>query len=150
QDYVDGAAQDPFLTVAAKPAKDLSPEERRFALQYLFQANPQNVIGRYPRYRELHECFREHGSSPETGEKYFNPQDFTDLQVLSQIAWFDEFFLEEKDVVDLVQKGRGYSLADQRLVIALEKELLGKVLPAHADAAKKGSIEISTTPFYHP
>ena len=49
QDYVDGTAQDPFLRVAAKPAKDLTLEERRFALQYLFQANPQNVIGRYPR-----------------------------------------------------------------------------------------------------
>src|ERR1700746_378943 len=71
QDYVAGTAQDPFLRVAAKPAGDLSPEERRFALQYLFQANPQNVIGRYPRYRELWERFREHGSSPERAEKYF-------------------------------------------------------------------------------
>jgi alpha-amylase/alpha-mannosidase (GH57 family) len=150
QDYVDGTAQDPFLNVAAKPAKDLTLDERRFALQYLFQANPQNVIGRYPRYRELHECFRDHGDNPDTAEKYFTAQDFTDLQVLSQIAWFDEFFLEEKEVASLVQKARGYSLADQRLVIALERELLGKVLPAHAEAAKKGSIEISTTPFYHP
>ena len=40
QDYVTGAARDPFLEVAAKPAKDLTPHERRFALQYLFQANP--------------------------------------------------------------------------------------------------------------
>src|SRR5207302_4548541 len=59
QDYVAGTAGDPFLSVAAKPAKDLSVEERRFALQYLFQANPANLIGRYPRYRELLERFRE-------------------------------------------------------------------------------------------
>src|SRR6202035_5443700 len=42
------------------------------------------------------------------------------------------------------------SLDDQRLVIAREKELLSEVLPAYAAAAKKGSIEISATPFYHP
>jgi alpha-amylase/alpha-mannosidase (GH57 family) len=150
QDYVDGTAQDPFLSVAAKPAKDLSVEERRFALQYLFQANPVNVIGRYPRYRELWERFREHGDHPERAERYFLPQDFTDLQVLSQIAWFDEFFLEERDIAALVKKSRGYSLDDQKLVIARERELLGKVLPAYAAAAKKSSIEISTTPFYHP
>ncbi len=150
QDYVAGTAQDPFLSVAAKPAKDLSVEERRFALQYLFQANPQNVIGRYPRYRELWERFREHGDHPERAERYFQLQDFTDLQVLSQIAWFDEFFLEEKDVAALVAKGRGYSLDDQKFVIQRERELLGKVLPAYADAAKKGCIEISATPFYHP
>src|ERR1700704_3275380 len=46
-------AQDPFLQVASKAAKDLTEVERRFALQYLFQANVVNVIGRYPRYREL-------------------------------------------------------------------------------------------------
>ena len=150
QDYVAGTAQDPFLRVAAKPAKDLTEEERRFALQYLFQANPQNLIGRYPRYRELWERFREHGDHPDRAERYFQPQDFTDLQVLSQIAWFDEFFLEEKDMAALVAKGHNYSLDDQKFVIARERELLGRVLPEHAAAAKKGSIELSATPFYHP
>jgi alpha-amylase/alpha-mannosidase (GH57 family) len=150
QDYVEGTAQDPFLKVAAKPAKDLTLEERRFALQYLFQANPTNVIGRYPRYRELFERYGEHGYSAERGEKYFQPGDFTDLQVLSQIAWFDEFFLEDKDVAALIKKERNYTLEDQSFVMARERELLGKVLPAYAAAAKKGSIEISATPFYHP
>ena len=79
QDYVAGTAQDPFLQVAAKSARDLTPEERRFALQYLFQANPVNMIGRYPRYRELWERFRGVGDSPERADKYFQPQDFTDL-----------------------------------------------------------------------
>src|SRR5437899_3497965 len=150
QDYVSGTAQDPFLQVAAKPAKDLTPEERRFALQYLFQANPVHMIGRYPRYRELWERFRGSGSSPEPAEKYFQAQDFTDLQVLSQIAWFDEFFLQDPEVAALIQKGRNYSLDDQRFVIIHQRDLLTKVLPAHAEAAQRGAIEISTSPFYHP
>jgi alpha-amylase/alpha-mannosidase (GH57 family) len=150
QDYVAGTAQDPFLNVAAKPARDLTQKERRFALQYLFQANHANVIGRYPRYRELLERLRDHGYSAEKAEKYFEPQHFTDLQVLSQIAWFDEFFLEDKDIAELIKKERNYSLEDQKFVIASERELLAKVLPAYADAAKNGSIEISATPFYHP
>jgi len=150
QDYVAGTAQDPFLKVAAKPARDLTPEERRFALQYLFQANPVNMIGRYPRYRELWERFRGAGDSPERADKYFQPQDFTDMQVLSQIAWFDEFFLGDLIIAELIKKGHGYSLEDQAFVIARERELLGKVLPAHAEAAKQGRIELSTSPFYHP
>src|ERR1700722_18183718 len=150
QDYVNGSAQDPFLAVAAKPAKDLSLAERRFALQYLFQANPSNVIGRYPRYQELFDRFREHGASPERAEAYFQAQDFTDLQVLSQIAWFDEFSLLEPEIAELVRKGRGFSLEDQKLVIDRQRELIKRVLPAHADAAKQGRIEISTSPFYHP
>jgi len=150
QDYVAGTAQDPFLQVAARPARDLSLDERRFALQYLFQANPVNLIGRYPRYRELWERFRSAGDSPERAEKFFQPQDLTDLQVLSQIAWFDEFFLADRDLAELVRKERNYSLEDQRFVIKREREVLGQVLPAHASASQKGFIEISTSPFYHP
>ena len=150
QDYVSGSAKDPFFQVAAKPATDLTAEERRFALQYLFQANPVNMIGRYPRYRELWERFRGTGDSPEKADKYFQPQDFTDLQVLSQIAWFDEFFVEEPDIAELILKGRNYSLEDQRQVILAESRFLGRVLPVHAGAVHAGSIEISTSPFYHP
>ncbi len=150
QDYVAGTARDPFLEVAAISAKELTPKDRQFALQYLFQANPTNVIGRYPRYWELREKFREHGYNAEKAEKYFEPQQFTDLQVLSQIAWFDEFFLEDEDVAALVRKERNFSIDDQNFVIARERELLAKVLPAYAEAAKKGLIEISATPFYHP
>src|ERR1700721_389176 len=148
QDYAEGTAEDPFLRVAAKPARDLSLDERRFALQYLFQANPQNLIGRYPRYRELWERFREHGDHPERAERYFQAQDFTDLQVLSQLAWFDEFFLEEKEVAALVAKGRDYSVEDQQFVIRRERELIGKVLPAHAEAAKTESTEFPATRFF--
>jgi len=150
QDYVAGTAQDPFLKVAAKPAKDLNTNERRFALQYLFQANPVHMIGRYPRYHELWERFRGVGAAAERAEKYFQPQDFTDLQVLSQIAWFDEFFLDDPEIAALIKKGRGFSLEDQTLVIARQRALLGEVLPAHAAAAQQGRIEISTSPFYHP
>jgi alpha-amylase/alpha-mannosidase (GH57 family) len=150
QDYVAGTAQDPFLQVATRPARDLSLDERRFAVQYLFQANPVNLIGRYPRYRELWERFRSAGDSPERAERLFQPQDFTDLQVLSQLAWFDEFFLEDREVAELVRKERNYSLEDQRFVIKREREVLGQILPVHASAAKRGLIELSTSPFYHP
>jgi alpha-amylase/alpha-mannosidase (GH57 family) len=150
QDYATGTAHDPFLRVAARPASDLMPEERRFALQYLFQANPERMIGRYPRYAELWERFQGAGSSPEHAAKYFQTQDFTDLQVLSQLAWFDEFYLLEPDIAELVRKGRGFSTEDQKFVIERQRELIKKVLPAHADAAKQGRIEISSSPLYHP
>ena len=150
QDYVAGTARDPLLNLAAKPARDLSAEERRSALLYLFQANPVHLIGRYPRYQELWERFRGAGNSPERAEKFFQPQDFTDLQVLSQIAWFDEFFLDQLNIAALIRKGHSYTLEDQQFVIAQERELLAQILPAHASAAKRGLIEISTSPFYHP
>src|SRR5215471_9178102 len=150
QDYARGSARDPFLEVAACPASDLTSEQRRFALQYLFQANPEHLIGRYPRYVELYDRFKGSASSPERAERFFAAQDYTDLQVLSQIAWFDEFFLKEPEIAELIKKARGFSLEDQQFVIKRQRQLIRKVLPAHAEAAKQGRIEISTSPFYHP
>ncbi len=150
QDYVSGEAHDPFLDLVAKPAADLTAMDRRFALQYLFQANPVNMIGRYPRYRELWERLRDTSERPEGPEPYFVTRDYADLQVLSQIAWFDEFFLTDPDIAALIQKGEDYTREDQELVLAKQREALAAVLPAYQQAAARGSIELSTTPYYHP
>ena len=104
QDYVAGTAQDPFLQVAAKPAKDLTPEERRFALQYLFQANGCTSLGVIRGIVSCGSAFAT-ATTRRSVRKDFSAQDFTDLQVLSQIAWFDEFFLEDKDIAGLINKG---------------------------------------------
>ena len=150
QDYVSGEAHDPFLDLVAKPANELTAAERKFALQYLFQANPVNMIGRYPRYRDLWERYRATANRPEGADSYFVTRDYADLQVLSQIAWFDEFFLGDPEVSALIQKGEDFDRDDQLAVIAKQKEILAKVLPAYADAARRGTVELSTTPYYHP
>src|SRR5579884_2677357 len=74
QDYAAGTAVDPFLEVAARPAADLTSAERRFALAYLFQANPVQLIGRYPRYQELWQKFTGVGANPQRAEQYFQTQ----------------------------------------------------------------------------
>src|SRR5215472_12967574 len=79
QDYVSDAARDPFLEVASKPASDLSQAQKMFAVQYLFQANEERMIGRYPRYREL---ARELRSARPDASRHFADRDITDLQVL--------------------------------------------------------------------
>ena len=150
QDYVSGQAHDPFLDLVSKPANDLTAAERRLALRYLFQANPVNMIGRYPRYRELWERYRATADRAEGPESYFVTRDYGDLQVLSQLAWFDEYFLSDPDVASLIQKGEDFSRDDQLTVLAKEKEILAKVVPTYAAAASRGSIELSTTPYYHP
>ncbi len=150
QDYVSGHARDPFFDVVSKPSTELTLADRRFALRYLFQANPVNMIGRYPRYRELWERYRSTCDRPEGAESYFVHRDYADLQVLSQLSWFDEFFLSEPDIAALVEKGEDFTRDDQLLVIERQREILSKVLPAYAAAAQRGSIELSATPYYHP
>ena len=117
RDYVSGEARDPFLEVASKPASELTLMEKEFALEYLFQSNLQNMIGRYPRYRELWEQFQSLSGKPAQAAPLLRDSDFTDLQVLSQIAWLDEFWLKDADISHLINKGRHYSYEDQQLII---------------------------------
>ena len=150
QEYVNGTAQDPFLQVAAMPAAEMDLAERQFAVQYLFQANTENMIGRYPRYQELAQHFHDRPQDAQNNARRMSNGDITDLQVLSQIAWMDEFFLDDPIIAELISKGRDFSLKDQQQVIEIQKSFLAKVLPAYAAAGKRGAIEISTSPFYHP
>ncbi len=150
EDYVSGLFHEPFYDVAAKPASQLSPDERRFALQYLFQANIGQMIGRYPRYRDLYERFKSAGEDAAKAESNFTIRDYTDLQVLSQLAWLDEYWLAQPDVKELIKKGENFTTADQQFVLAKQREVIRAVLPAYRDAAKKSQIELSATPYYHP
>ena len=48
QDYAGGTAQDPFFRVASRPAKDLTHDERRFALQKQGLWEPRPLPPQFP------------------------------------------------------------------------------------------------------
>jgi alpha-amylase/alpha-mannosidase (GH57 family) len=150
EEYARGEARDPFLAAALKPAEELTPEEQIFILRNFFMAHPGRMINRYPRYAELQAASKAQKSSGDV-RSAFGAQDFRDLQVLSQLAWFDEEFQDhDGEVRGLVEKGRNFSLEDQALMGRKQREICGRVIPEYRKLAEAGQIEISTTPFYHP
>ena len=96
EEYAAGKAADPFFRCAFKRAEDLSSEEQGFILQYFFQANVQRMIYRYPRYGELYDAWQAADHKLDRVRRFMGPQAFRDLQVLSQLAWFDEEFVEQR------------------------------------------------------
>jgi alpha-amylase/alpha-mannosidase (GH57 family) len=150
EEYASGQARDPFLELALKPAESLTPEEQGQILRQFFHANPARMINRYPRYRELYEASRAQRDRS-NGVGLFGAQEYRDLQVLSQLAWFDEYYQDsDKTTIELIRKGRHYSLDDQVTVGRKEQELVSLVIPEYKKLAASGQVEISTTPFYHP
>lgn len=151
EEYAAGEASDPFLRCALKPAEQLTDSEAQFVLRYFFQANVDRLIYRYPRYAQLYELWRGADQKPERARRIFQTKDLRDLQVLSQLAWFDEEFLtHDEEVRELVAKERDYSIEDQALIGRKEREICAKVMPVYEEFANTGQIEVSTTPFYHP
>jgi alpha-amylase/alpha-mannosidase (GH57 family) len=150
-EYASGKAKDRFLDVVLKDAETLSAQEKEFLLSFSFRANEERVIQRFPRYAELLERMRQNAEIPGWAIGAFTTPMLRDLQVLTQLAWFDEEYLTKDDGVRaLKDKGRDFTLANQELIGRKEKELLGKVLEAYRQAAERGQIEVSTSPFYHP
>lgn len=143
EEYAAEKASDPFLDCALAPAEELTEAQRNFILKYFFQAHVERIVHRYPRYWELHEMHAKH--------QRFSTQDLRDLQIFSQIAWFDEDLLgRDEELRALIRKGRDFSRDDQAMMGRKQSESLKRVLPVYREFAAKGQIEISTTPFYHP
>jgi alpha-amylase/alpha-mannosidase (GH57 family) len=149
-EYARGVARDPFLECALKPAENLTAVEQNFILHNFFMANPARMINRYPRYGELFAAHKAQ-SGVHDAKGIFGIQEFRDLQILSQLAWFDEEFQEhDPEVRALIEKGRNFNLDDQALMGRKQREICARVIPEYKKLAESGQIEISTTPFYHP
>jgi alpha-amylase/alpha-mannosidase (GH57 family) len=151
EEYASGRASDPLLRLALKPAEELTPEEKRSMLGYFFQANEEHLIRRYPRYAELFRIVQQCDRMPERAAFAFDSQMCRDLQVLSQLAWFDEEYLEHDPLIKaLAGKGRNYDRRDQVVMGQKQIQAVANVLSAYQSFAGRRQIELSTSPFYHP
>ncbi len=151
EDMKNGKYGDEYLYYTMKPASELTPDERHFIIEHFFSANWKNMIGVFPRYRELLD-------KKQNGKK-FTEQDIRDLQVLFNLAWFDPDFREKEIILptgkrvclrELVEKERNYTEEDKKIIWDAQLAILEAILPLHKKLQDEGKIEVSTTPFYHP
>ncbi|HYV33057.1 MAG TPA: glycoside hydrolase, partial [Candidatus Binatia bacterium] len=149
EDYANSTANEPPYEVAFKPADKLTVKDRETLLGQAFQVN-RGLLDRFPRFRELEERVGAAVERPHASVR-LSTQDWRDLQVVSQLAWFDEIYLAtDTQVRALVLKGRGYSEADKRVLYNKEIELFRVTLEEYRNAGARGQVELSTSPFYHP
>lgn len=150
EDYAHDRAREESFDVAFKAAAELSRAERERLLHYAFQVNRENLLNRYPRFRELYEKANPAALGTRLAAALTEPQ-VRDLQVVSQLAWFEETWLEsDVEIRALVKQERGFTEKDKHLLRRKEIELIQAVLEEHRTVAQRGQVELSTSPFYHP
>jgi alpha-amylase/alpha-mannosidase (GH57 family) len=146
-------AVDRHLTLGLKAAEALTVEERAFCVEHFFHAHRSRMIEPFPRYAELLERRGSNGRglSARAQAAHFSTDDLRDLQVWHKLVWIDALYFERDGRVRaLVAKGRGYTEEDKASLRAIELEILRAVMPEYRDAARRGQVELSTSPFYHP
>jgi alpha-amylase/alpha-mannosidase (GH57 family) len=149
EEYASGKFNEPWFSLAFKNADELTREDKSEILSRAFQVNHEHLMSRWPRFVELYEWSRPAGGAQALVA--FTARDWRDLQLLSQLVWVEESWLQKNEPVSrLASRGKDYTENDKSALQEKQLELLRLILPAYRDAASRGQIEISTTPFYHP
>lgn len=153
-DYVRNDATDLSLDLTLKKASLLETSDKVNILNNFFKVNFNRFIEPNARYSQL---LIKKGVRPVSGRalkgilKNFSTQDFLDLQVLFNLAWFHSINIDEDiNLKDLVNKMKGYREEDKEYIVMKQKEIMSQILPLYKSLQDKGRCEITTTPYYHP
>src|ERR1051326_4222195 len=122
-EYASGQAVDRFLQIALKPAENLTGSDKAFLLRHSFYSDPQHMIYRYPRYGELYDTRK--AQQRAGARSLFGPQEFRDVQMWSQLAWFDEELQEhDPETRAWIERGRNFTLSDQQRMGEKQREIV--------------------------
>ena len=151
--YTDNGATDEYMELTLKPAAELTMQDKMFILSNFFSLHWDNMLFVYPRYRDLLE---KRGYEPnqqilERACRRFTPQDFLDLQVWFNLAWFDPVFKNSDPLLKrLIEKGRDFSEEEKVELIKNQIDVLRMIIPEYKKMIERGQIEVTASPYYHP
>ncbi|MFI5283696.1 MAG: glycogen/starch synthase [Candidatus Dormibacterales bacterium] len=142
EDYGRNESVDLFLNLSRRPARDLSPEEREFLLQWMRESPRALRVQQSPRYLEL---------ASRSGDAQFTTADLTDLQVWFNLAWCDPVWVEsDPGLAELKRRDRDFSEQDKTILFEAQLQRMRQVIPKYRELADRGQAELTFSPFYHP
>lgn len=153
EDYVKNNATDEFLDKTLIPAAQLNEQDKDFILLNFFMANWNTMVYSFERYAELLDRRGRYTSNLELPrvKRYFNTQDYLDLQVLFNLVWIDPYWRErDPKLQEIIAKGKFFTEEDKFYVIQKHRHIMSQVISKYKEMQDKEQIEITTTPFYHP
>lgn len=148
EDYVAGAAIDPYLELALKPVEQLGQEQKQFIIDHFFDANHHTLIDPHPRYAQLYSQRQEWGRSGCLEQ--WQAEDYSDLLAWHNLAWIDPLFWDDPEIAGWLERGKGFSLDDRQRIYAKQREILARIIPQHRQMQAEGQLEVTTTPYTHP
>ncbi|MBQ1612684.1 MAG: hypothetical protein II085_04335, partial [Alphaproteobacteria bacterium] len=147
-DYGENGAHDLHSRLTVTPVEELNDDDKEFILNNFFDANYKTMIYPYPEYNRL---FQKRQSVVEVNVNDFTNQEYSDLMALFNLVWFDPVYIKEyPQLKKLLKKGKKYTHKDRIDIIEMQRDIIRKIIPTYKKLVKKGKIEITTSPYYHP
>jgi alpha-amylase/alpha-mannosidase (GH57 family) len=140
---------DPVLALLGPAPVPAEPPARLELLRACLKAQRRQMIERFGPYLEL-ATIAETLATPER-VTYASDQFIHDLAVWYHLAWLGETVRRTDPLVArLTERGRDFSAAQRRDLLALIGELVAQVVPRYRQLAARGQCELSVTPYGHP
>jgi alpha-amylase/alpha-mannosidase (GH57 family) len=140
---------DPVLALLGPDPVPTEPAARLQLLRACLRAQRKQMIERFGPYLEL-ATLAETLATPDR-ISYASDQLIHDLAVWYHLAWLGETVRRSDPLVsDLTERGRGFTPAHRRKLLALVGDLVGAVIPRYRALCERGQIELSLTPYAHP
>jgi alpha-amylase/alpha-mannosidase (GH57 family) len=150
--FASGVVRDPLLANLIEPdlgALDMVTRQR--LVTQCFKLNHPTMLEPFPAYRRLYTLWKTVEESGEAGLAYLSGQYLADLVTWYHLAWMGETVRRaHPELLALMDRGEGFSLAERRAVFALCGDIVSGLLPRYRNLAERGQIELSSTPHSHP
>ncbi len=147
-DYGERGAHDLHSRLTVTPIEELNDEDKEFILNNFFDANYKTMIYPYPEYNRL---FQKRQFHREVDPSQFTNQEYSDLMALFNLVWIDSVYQKQYPALKkLIKKGKNYTYDDRCAIIELQRDIIRKIIPEYKKYIKKGKVEVTTSPYYHP
>jgi alpha-amylase/alpha-mannosidase (GH57 family) len=125
----------------------LTDSDKRYIDSLFYSVNRDKFIRAYPRYKQLLRVREEaSGDLDLLSETYWR-----DLIAWFNLAWIDPGWLQrDPSLRAMVAKGSHFTLDDVSLILGKQKEAMGVTLAAYRRLQRRGQVELSVTPYFHP
>ena len=149
--YASGEFSDVYWDHSLKPAAELDEQARAFVVERMCERPDHPRARAFPRYLEL---ARKRDACCSLGwvecARTFSVTELRDLQVWFNLAWFDPLTLESEPLADLVRRGRDFEESDKQTLAQVQQAVLTSTLAVYREAARRGQVELTTSPYFHP
>lgn len=117
---------------------------------WCMRAHRERVIERYPAYRRLVGLYNQI-KDQHHAYTYLSHQYVIDLLMWYHLGWLAEIVKRtDTRIKKLLEKSHGFDKEDRLQLITVISELISSIVPRYKTLAKKGQIELTTTPYAHP
>lgn len=150
--FKTGNIRDPLLALlGSRDLGDISPEQCRLIIDSCFKSHHEKMLEPFAHYQRLYHIFHMLESEIEAPFNYLSVQYKADLLMWYHLAWTGESVRRSSKLVQaLMDKGSQFTLQERMDLFELIGKLISDLIPRYKKLQKKGCIELSTTPYYHP